>query len=83
MELHQLHQNDKPLGMWGTARQRKTIPMNALASWNAFVIQLTGLNLVRKKENQRAVFIVITTALTKVGRREMVRSEVSYWIFTS
>lgn len=57
--------------------------LDALSSWNAFVIQLTGLNLVRKKENQRAVFIVITTALTKVGRREMVRSEVSYWIFTS
>jgi len=35
-------------------------------------------NTRRDRITQGAAFIVIITALTKVGRREMVRSEVSY-----
>jgi hypothetical protein len=36
----------------------------------------TALDLILK--TQCAAFIVLMTALTKVGKREMVRSEVSY-----
>jgi len=41
------------------------------------------MNIKRDLRTQGAAFIVIIAALTKAGKREMVRSEVSYWIFTS
>lgn len=81
MEFHRLLQNN----IYETCVESKQEDGDGNGSVTSILnrvcnsISVTHIEELRPSpQNQRVVFIVITTALTKVGSREMVRSEVSY-----